>query len=58
MSLRANLLAEHVVDSSASSLQLVCYVKHILILCRSCLAGFIITKMLFLESGNEVQEKM
>lgn len=56
MSLRANL-ATCVVDSSAPSLQLVFCVGYILILCRSCLAGFIISKMLFLESRNEVQEK-
>lgn len=57
MSLRGNLV-KHIVDSSLSSLQLLCCVKCILILCRSWLADFIISKMLFLESGNEGQEKI
>lgn len=57
MSLRGNLI-KHIVGSSLSSLQLLCCVKCILILCRSWLGDFIISKMLSLESGNEVQEKM
>lgn len=56
MSLGGNLV-KHIVDSSLSSLQLLCCVKCILILCRSWLADFIISKILSLESGNEVQEK-